>query len=293
MRVIKPTVLNTADLISTTATDAHAAWTAGSYALGAKVTYSDGYYYECIEPVGTSAVPGASFDWSQIGPSNRFAMFDDFISTQSTATTALTVVVEPGICNSLALFNLTGSALAITMKDAPGGNVVYSYTKSLDGTEIIDWYQYYFEPFVQLTSEILTNIPPYGSGQITVQVSGIGTVGCGHCVFGTVYDIGGTEFGATVSITDYSKKTTDSLGAVTLGQRDFADRISARALFKNSALNKVKQTLTSLRAVPCAWLGVDSVGFEVLSTYGYYRDFTIEVAYPNQSYCSIEIEGLT
>jgi hypothetical protein len=62
----------------------------------------------------------------------------------------------------------------------------------------------------------------------------------------------------------------------------------------NSQLNRVQRLLYDLRAVPVVWLGNnDAPEFEEpMVVFGFYRDFSTDVAYPTVSFCSLEIEGL-
>ena len=110
---------------------------------------------------------------------------------------------------------------------------------------------------------------------------------------GTFYELGDTQYGASSGITDYSVKDTDAFGVTTFVQRAYSDRNSLSLMFDNAQLNKVKGVLKSVRATPCAWIGTDVDGYEVLDTLGFYRDFSIVISYPTQSLCSLEIEGLT
>jgi hypothetical protein len=203
------------------------------------------------------------------------------------------VVLKPGTVNSLALFGLGGTTLEVTVRNGLAGEVVYSRTLTLDGTIIADWYQYHFEPSVQRADVVLTDLPPYGDAHITITLSGGGSVQCGIVLVGTVYVLGDTQYGATASIIDYSRKDTSALGITTFVQRKYSKRLSAELMLNNVQLNKVQRVLADLRATPCAWIGTDTDGFDPLTVYGFYRDFSITVAYPNQSLCSLEIEGLT
>jgi hypothetical protein len=182
--------------------------------------------------------------------------------------------------------------LYVTVRDGLAGPIVYSRTIVLDGTLIADWYQYYFEPSVQLESVVLSDLPPYGDAHITVSVTGTGTVKCGVLLVGTFYELGNVQYGATSSITDYSVKETDAFGVTKFVQRGYSDQIALNLMFPNSQLNKVRGVLKSLRSTPCGWIGADVDGFEVLDTFGAYRNFNIVVSYPTTSLCSIEIEGL-
>lgn len=297
MKVIKPTPITPALLASTTATETYAEYNAGTtYALNDIVTIGATWrMYECIQGPATGQAPATSpLYWVDIGPSNKGAMFDGEISTVTSATTTLTVVIKPGYTNSLALFGLVGQTLTITGRNGLAGPVVYGPKAiNLDGSVIADWYMYFFEPFVQLAEVVLTDLVPYLDSHITITLDGTGTVECGICLPGTFYTLGDTEFGANVSIIDYSRKNTSAAGITSFEQRAYSKRMSARLMLDTVQINKVQRILADLRATPAAWIGTDESGFEPLTVYGFYRDFSIDVAYPTKSYCSLEVEGLT
>jgi hypothetical protein len=220
-------------------------------------------------------------------------MFDDQVSTSTISATPLTVVLDTGLCNSLALFGLVGNELDVTITDGSGGPTVYDETISLDGTFIYDWYQYFFEPYVQVEEVVLTDLPPYANARMTVTLSGSGNVQVGQLVWGTQYELGDAEYGATVGIIDYSRKDTDEFGTTTFVERNFSKRMTARLMLDTAQIARVQQVLARVRAKPSVWVGVpDDVLFRPLTVYGFFRDFSIDIAYPTKSYCSLEIEGL-
>lgn len=295
MKVVKPTPITDAVLISSNAPEAdHAPYAAATdYAVGARCIYAH-KIWESVQTPNVGHVPGSNaLFWALIGPTNRWAMFDSEISTQTALASPLVVTIKPSYANSLALFGLEGSTLEIYVRDGAGGPVVYSKTLSLDGTIIADWYQYFFEPSVQLAEVVLTNLPPYGNAHITVAISGSGTVKCGDMTVGTMYMLGDTQFGASAGIVDYSRKDTSATGVTTLSKRGYSKRMSAQAMLSTAQINKVQRVLASLRATPCAWIGTDLAGYEPLIVFGFYRDFSIDIAYPTVSFCNLEIEGLT
>lgn len=296
MKAVKPTPVTAAVLISSTAVETEAAWVATTaYSAGQRVlrTTTQRIYQRIVAGTTATAPEADPTNWLDLKPSNVWAMFDGEISTQTEATGSLTVLLKPGYINSLCLFGLEGAELTVTVRDGLGGPVVYSATKSLDGTIITNWYQYYYEPTSLLTSVVLADLPPYTDAHITITVTGGSTVKCGTCLVGTFYELGDLQYGATSSIIDYSRKDTDAFGVTSFVRRAYSDRITASLMFSNAQLNKVKGVLASLRATPCAWIGTDVSGLEVLNTYGFYKDFSITVAYPTESLCSLEIEGLT
>jgi hypothetical protein len=296
MKVIKPVSLTDALFVSSTAPENdYAVYApATNYAVGNRVIYNH-VVYESVQTPNTGNTPGLfPLFWSTISPTNRWAMFDTEVSTQTALASPLTIVIKPGYVNSLALFGLEGTQAVITVTDGLGGPVVYTKTVMLDGTIIADWYQYFFEPSVQKGEVVLTDLPPYGNGHITVTITGATTVKCGALLAGTVYTLGDTQYGASAGILDFSRKDTNATtGVTTFTKRKFSKRMSASLMLDNGQLNKVQRVLADLRATPCAWLGTDVAGYEPLTVFGFYRDFSLDIAYPTTSLCSLEVEGLT
>lgn len=297
MKAVKAIALTSAMLISTTATETYIAWNAATpYTVNNIVLLiSTQRLYQRLIAGTTATSPDLdTVNWINIGPTNKWAMFDSEISTVTNATTTLTVVLKPGYVNSLALFGLVGQTLTVTVRNGLAGPVVYGPNViNLVGTIITDWYMYFFEPAVQLAEVVRADLPPYQDAHITITLDGTGTVACGICLAGTFYSLGDTEFGANVSIIDYSRKDTDAFGVTTFVRRAYSKRMSARMMLDTVQINKVQRVLADLRATPCAWIGTDTAGFEPLTVYGFYRDFSIDVAYAKKSYCSLEVEGLT
>ena len=295
MKVIAPTTFAAAThLVSSNATELHPAWAAGTtYAKEARVDYLT-HIYESLVNSNTGNTPSTSpTQWLLIGPDNVHSMFDDQVSTATTRTSPLTVVLSPGLCNSLALFGLVGQSVSITITNGTGGPTVYTKTVSLDGTFIFDWYQYFFEPYVQIPELVLVDLPPYTNARITISLSGTGTVQVGQCTFGNQHELGDAQYGASIGIIDYSVKSTDEFGTTTFVQRSNSKRLTARLMLHTSQVNRVQQVLTRLRATPAVWLAVPGdTRYAPFSVYGFFKDFTIEVSYPTQSWCSLEVEGL-
>lgn len=297
MRVIKPVpYVPSTHLVSTTATESVALYDPMvNYTVGQKVRAGN-YIYTSITTPNTGNSPDAvnSAYWVRTSPTNSFAMFDDQVSTATTATTSLTVVIKPGIINSIGLFGLIGNSLTVTVRDGLAGPIVYNKVVNLDVTVMSDWYGYFFEPSVQLGEIVATDIPPYANAHMTITISaGAGSmVQIGSLAFGSQYTIGGTEYGANVGIIDFSRKDTDDFGTTTFVRRAFSKRISANVYLQNSQLNSVQRILSDLRATPCVWIGSEDPTFSPLLVYGFFREFSIDIAYPGHSYCSLEIEGL-
>ena len=286
-------------LTTSDATETVAAWSnATDYPKDAEVNYSNSIYVSLQTPnlnKQPDLVANAAF-WIRKSANNKYSMFDEFVNTQTTRTASLQVVIAPGqVTNSLALFNLTGvNTFTITVTDGPSGPVTYP-TKvfDLDDTNILDWYDYFFEPYDLTTEIIIQDIPPYPNSVMTLNFTGgSGAVGVGNCVFGNIYNIGYTQYGASGGIRDYSAKEANQFGITSLVKRAFSKRMDAVMFIPTENLRVVRKILEELRATPAVWVGTDSSDYDVLNVYGYYRDFNMEINYPSYSLCRLEIEGL-
>lgn len=303
MKTLGSTATRSADvttgsgLIYTTVTDAIAVWSnASTYALGAKVRYNY-RIYESLQASNLNHQPNTSPTWwLDTGPDNMHAAFDNQVSTVSTATTKMTFVVSAGSVDSVALINMSGVIARLTMFD-PTAGLVSQRTAGLSGLDIFDWYQYFFfDPLLKRTQVIFSGLPVYPNAFITLEIEAnpSDTVSLALAVFGLIEDLGGTQYGASAGIIDYSIKNTDEFGTVTFVQRNFSKRLSAQLFVSNVTLNRVQRFLYSIRAVPSVWIGADDPQLEeALVVYGFYKDFSTDISYPSHSLCSLEIEGLT
>ena len=296
MKVITPVEFQTSHLLSTTATETVATYNEGTtYALGAKVIYGLDTIYESLQNSNTGNTPSTSPTfWLKVGPSNKYAMFDTEVGTQTTATSPLVVDIEPGaITNSIAFLNVTGATtLQVDFYDEDGGTVVYTKTINMDNTPIVDWYMYFFEPYDYKTAVVLLDIPPYYTGVFRVTITGAGTVGVGAIVYGNFAQIGDTQYGVTLGNRDYSVKNTDEFGNTTFVKRAYSKRMEPIVFIDNSRLRYVNNVLDKVRSTPTVWVATDYEEYDPLIVYGFYRDYDIDVAYPTASLVRLSIEGL-
>ncbi|MNQ93708.1 hypothetical protein D3C85_1091890 [compost metagenome] len=296
MKVIKPVVIGPAQLVSSSVPDSElpAYSPETDYPLGSQVLY-DSIIYECVQAPNKGHQPDQSpLYWAAAGPTNKWLMFDSEVSTQTVAPSPLAVVVKPGITNSLALLELGGSHLSVVGRDGLAGPIIYEHSLQLEGSIVSNWFEYFFEPFIPLSEVVLTDIPAYGSLHLEVTISAPGAdAACGAMICGSAYEVGEVEYGGTAGIIDYSRKETSATGVTTFRRRRFSRRMSHRLWVDSARFNAVYRLLSGLRATPCVWIGTGAEGYGPLTIFGFYRDFSLEIAYPLVSYCSLEIEGLT
>ena len=299
MKLIKPTIITGAMLANSTVAEpatGEVIWNAATaYAVGTVVIRSTTHCkYERKVAGTTAALPESDpTNWLNIGPTNRWAMFDRKVGTATTAPTSMTVVLNPGAVSGLGALELEGRQAVVTLKDAPGGTVVYNKTIALDGTVITSVYEWFFSEYEQLTDFVLTDLPQhYGNGELSLTITSTTGASVGVLQVGQVVEIGDTQYGASVGIIDYSRKQPDIFGNMDVLERAYSKRSSLQVITAKADFNKIYRRLASLRATPCIYIGADQAGYEPMLTYGFYKDFGIVVSYPQYHLLNIEIEGL-
>lgn len=249
--------------------------------------------HTCGLAAGYNKTPDENPDsWIEVGPTNRWAMFDTAVGSKTSGATPLTAVVDPGIVNSLALLDLEGTSVDISMTDGALGPTVFSRSVTLgDAAEILDWYDYFFADIEPRTSVIITDLPAYSAGRLTVTVNAATTAKCGTLAVGALVTLGNTLASPVISIQDFSKKETDDFGLTSVVERSYAKRIEARFWLPMKRVDYAAVKLAAVRAVPVVWIA-DNV-LDSLLAYGFFRDWGIDVSYPDYCEAAITIEGMT
>lgn len=302
MKIIRPVSILDANLLSSDVPETdYTAWSSGTtYALGDRaiyVTANTHWVIESLQAGNLNHTPtGADTDtwWLVIGYTNRWKMFDGSIQSQTSKADSIAVELSSATerINSVALFNFSCSTAQVIVTDATDG-VVYDETVSMvSDSGITNWYDYFFEPITRITDYVFSELPPYLGATIDVILSDAGaTVTLGACVVGLSRNIGGTQYGVSVGIQDYSIKDQDAFGNYTILERAYNKRAVFNVLVANSMIDELQTILAGFRAVAAVYSGSNM--YASTFVYGYYKDFNIVIAYREYSLLSIELEGLT
>jgi hypothetical protein len=296
--MIRPVAVNDARLTSSNVAETdYTAYNAGAtYAQGdyVRVVAADVHkIYRSVQGSNTGHAVTDTAWWLEIGPTNRWKMFDQAVNTQTENSDSIVVVLAPGVLvNAIALLNVSAATIQITVTD-PTDGVVYDETINMvSGSGILSWYDWFFEPIVRSDFHVATDLPPYPSATITVTLSDPGaTVACGALIIGQQRDLGETLFNPAVGIHDYSVKEQDDFGNFSITERAYSKRGSFELWVDRGFQDELVRLLTAYRATPIVYVGLSDLGSTVI--YGFFKDFTVVLRYPRVSFCSIDIEGLT
>ena len=274
-----------------------------SYVVNQKAVHQ-GQVYTALQTgvLGTPLYLGTTADWRYTGPDNPLLPFTITDSTpaicKSNSTCVLCVRV-PGNSNSVTLTGISASKVKVVVNDKQGSIKTYNYNNNpkelyIDFTESLPSY------YDNIPTEFLGSAGDLDGDAATIVTVFFessyetGDIRLGKFTVGNSVEIGQAQYGVSTSITDYSKKNTDEFGNVSFVKRAFSKKISCRLLLDKSAYNTVLQLFYDLRATPTSWVVTDDENYSKGSIiYGYYKDFSMDIAYPTMCACSLEIEGLT
>ncbi|NIA00880.1 hypothetical protein [Massilia sp. CCM 8734] len=226
--------------------------------------------------------------WVDQGPTNRWALFDAFVSTQCVIASPLTIVLQPGSFNAVALFGLDADALSITVLDAPGGSAIYSYAGPLEASQPADYYEYFFDRFKPQTDFLATGLEAFNNAQITITLTKVtGPVKCGLIALGDMKPIGLTEYGAKVTPNSYSFIDVDRFGRTTITPGANTTDMALTAKLGIAEANTVHATLKSVQAVPCVWIATDLTDYSPLRVFGL---GTPALSYDGPDECTVTLD---
>jgi hypothetical protein len=249
--------------------------------------------------------------WLELGPTNRWAMFNDTVgeATSSSETfsestyaadtvdgTAAGIAVQitpQQAVNYIAAFNIEGVYADLIIKNSDG-NTTYSERKSLITTiRSADWYSYFFDETVHIgDATSFPGLPTVSEGDIyfSVQKKPDGPAEVGVLAMGTMKNLGVSTYGTSVGIIDFSRKERDTFGNFQIVERGFAKELDAEVSIPFDRVSFVQSELAKRRAKPTIYEASDSVNATLI--YGFFRDFDITISTPSITDATITIEGL-
>ena len=291
MKITTPIKITDAMLVSSTVPEDDApVYSAGTtYALGAKVI-SNHRVYESAQAANTGNAVSDPTWWIDIGPTKRWAAFDDVIGTYCAGTSPLEVVLAPGQrVNTVALIDVSGVE-TVRVRSAVGAATIYDRSIDVRSKRVVrSWWEYFFAPRSAAKQAIFDGLPPVTTAQITITCTGsapaIGVI----CV-GLTMGFADAQLGVSIGIIDYSAKETDSFGVTSVVERAYAKRANVSFVLPRPQVDAFAKLLADLRAKPALWRVSDR--HEVLTIYGWVRDWSQAISYPTLVTGDMTIEGL-
>lgn len=298
LMIVRPVAITPGMLISTDVPETdHAAWSSGTtYNVGDRVilTSTHKIYESAAAGNLNNNPPDFPALWIEVSPTNRWKLFDTSNSTQTTQALGMSYTLRPGqSISGLAALNVVG-ALTIRVRlvhDTLG--TLYDQTTDLASLPIAsDYWQWCFGARTAPPLMIATDLPGVLGCDVIVDFTGTTDLAVGVLLVGVQKQIGiAVQQGARVGIQDYSRKETNQFGDTVLVQRAFAKRANFNVPILAGNVDEAVDYLTSLRAIPCLWIGSQQYSSTII--FGFFKEFDVNIAYASVSECSLSIEGMT
>lgn len=282
------------------AEDPSPAWSStATYGVQDRV-YLNHRLYESVKPnninrnpeLPSNQVDGAGLAtwWIDLDePTNRTAMFDGRIDSQTIAPSPLVITISPGAFNGFALFGVDADSISVQVLDAPNGNVIYEEpTTPLEGSMPSDYYEYLFDPFKPLRQLIRTGLEPNGSAQIKLTLNrATGNVGVGMLAIGDVKPVGIPQRDAVVRPQDFSSIVRDKFGRGRVRRRGNATGMTIPCVNQIEDANSIIETIRNTLGVPCVVIGSKHPLYAWMTVFGTISAEMRPTPYP---YCTINLE---
>ncbi len=279
------------------------AWaTSTAYVVGdVRIRTATHRKYRCLVAHTSAASPTPENDtvnWQDIGPTNKYAAFDAYKSTQSESTTSEQWVITPGVFNSIGFFAMEGDTVDVLIKDAPGGATVYDVTHDLVDPPL-DWWDYLFGTLRTRDRLVITNLSPYANPEVTITVAGAtgATVKAGMIQFGDLRSLlpeanrGGPLHGATAEPVDFSWVKVEDDGSWQVKRRRNARDIRMQVVIPREQADYALATLEQVLGVPSVFVGSTASGYAGLTGIGL-GSGSIAYANHDHSVLTLYVKGL-
>lgn len=257
-----------------------------TYALGDIVTDVTSHtLYESQAAGNTGHALTDTAYWLPIGNTNRWAMFDKAVQTQTTSPSAFTMTLTPDtVVNTLVALNV--QAQSIRVVQAASG---YDKTQPLTSHNVLNWYDYWYQSLLMKTDTAFDDIPPYIAPiEITLTPSA-GAAAVGVMVLSKYNKIGLTRWDFTGGVLSYST-TTETKGVIRMVKRPSAKKLNFEVFIDIGYADEAYRLLTKWTDTEIVIIG--TTDYPMAIAYGYLGQWQVPVSI-NCKPASIEFRGLT
>lgn len=216
------------------------------------------------EDIATNQLPY----WIDVGPMNKWAMFDGQVKTQTHNTGDLIVKLNPGPISSLWLGNMENAARAHIERRTGSGTLVFDETYELSSL-VGDWEEYWFAPFLEQGDLPVNGIPSYNTGELTLTIESGGDVAVGMAALGNITNLGRTLWEPEADFRNWSARTLDTTRGPTEGTGGVATRdVTYSVIVEPQDAPRVTRFIEQAMGRPGVWIPHGDPRFEGIRVFG-------------------------
>ena len=298
VRLIPPSPVTDASLIASNVPESdYPVYSASAtYAADAYVIVTTGVHRIYQNNSGASQTgvypPTNPTVWRDVAATNRWRMFDVYSSTITSNPDSIIVeLTTTSSSNTLALLALQATHVIVKVTH-PTDGIVLNKTYDMLNVGVIDGlYDWLFVDRETKTQLLELALPPYRGLTVRVEIHAAGGVAqCGTLILGRQYVLGKLNWGYSWGLVDYSRKETNEDGIITIKERGFSSQPEFSLSVDLHDFDAVARLAAKYRATPAVWIAGSEQ--EVMTVFGFYKDFRLVVPHSAWAECSLQIEGL-
>jgi len=174
--------------------------------------------------------------WMEVSATNRWKAFDEKIGSKAIQTTSVTYQFTIPLIDSIALLGLVATSVHVTIT-----GISYDETFDLiDNTGVYDWYTYFFEEIIRKEDLVIFDLPEAYGEVLEITITNTGSdAEVGEIVIGNATTLGTTRTSPSIGIVDYSIKSTDTFGNITVVERAFSKKLECDIIIDNTELDDI------------------------------------------------------
>lgn len=228
--------------------------------------------------------------WSLVGATNAYKMFDQYISTITTAPGSISFTLKAmGMINVLALFGVSGEYIVFTQRQEDG-TFISSETRDLISYSTFnsEW-DTFFTPFLTIDFMVFKDLLPNFNGRYEITVFGT-QCGIGAVVPSYAYEFKEMSRDSSNTPKSYSVKTEKTPGVF-----DFLDAPSALESeisfgFEDRMIDVLNRLIKQRLNKPTLVIGSDQ--YECFTHYGNVYECPNSLPYANEGTARLKVESL-
>lgn len=292
MDIIVPVPITDSVLLSSNVVENDApTWSSGAtYAAGALVIYNH-IVYESLQAANSDKQPDLNPTWwLKLRATNRYMMFDNYVSSKTEQAGDINVTLKPGIVTSLAMLGLQSSSVTVTMT-TPALGTFYTRTIDLQRPAAKQYHGYFFERRKYRTTLFLGDLPSIYEAtiNITINPDTTGVAKCGLCVVGYATFVGEFNYGAGGEMVDFTTVKTDEFGETSITPRASARKLNGEVWLNPNDIDDAVDFMDSIKGVPVFVNGADQ--FDSARIFGVRKEFSFAYAEYSHAIYNIRFDG--
>jgi hypothetical protein len=275
-------------------------WTAGTYNTGdRRIVAATHKLYEVVATPSTTDDPviGAAKavpTWIEVSYTNRFRMFDQVNSSQTTEASPLVVEITSAKgFNSAAIFNANGVTSVRYQVHTAAGALSYDKTiEAIDNSDVVDYWEYFNLSIIQRFKFIVNDIPRSVGAKLTVTITGAANVSVGTLVIGNVISLGVTCYGPTgFDFIDLSQVDENAFGDLVITPKRDYKLVNYDVRTEKTKIDFAVNILKSLKGKPCVYSGTKDTD-DATAVFGVLRKFQQNIDSPVKCTATIQVREL-